>query len=90
MQTAQLPEGDVRAHAHHRSRSVNTPTPMAFGRRQKHPAPGEAIYRSGSLTASYLHLFFPSNAHAVASLFKNELVACTSLQGDSKESTHVY
>jgi len=90
MQTAQLPEGDVRAHAHHRSRCVNTPTPIAFGRRQKHPAPGEAIYRSGSLTASYLHLFFPSNAHAVASLFKNELVACTSLQGDSKESTHVY
>jgi len=90
MQTAQLPEGDVRAHAHHRSRCVNTPRPIAFGRRQKHPAPGEAIYRSGSLTASYLHLFFPSNAHAVARLFRNELVVCTTLQADSKESTHVF
>ena len=73
MQTAQLPEGEVRAHAHHRSRSFDTPTPIAFGRRQRHPAPGEAIYRCRSLTASYLHLFFPSNGQALARLFKNDL-----------------
>jgi cobyrinic acid a,c-diamide synthase len=70
MQTAPLPEGEVRAHAHHRSRSEQTPEPIAFGRRQRHPAPGEAIYRDGNLTATYLHLFFPSNPQAVAQLFK--------------------
>lgn len=70
MQTAPLPEGDVRAHAHHRSRSDNTPEPIAFGRRQRHPAPGEAIYREGSLTATYLHLFFPSNPQAISEIFK--------------------
>ena len=69
MQTAVLPEGDVRAHAHHRSRSESTPEPIAHGRRQRHPAPGEAIYRERGLTATYLHLFFPSNAEAVADIF---------------------
>ena len=59
MQAAPLPEGEVRAHAHHRSRSHDTPEPIAYGRRQRHPAPGEAIYRSRNLTATYLHLFFP-------------------------------
>ena len=70
MQTAPLPEGELRAHAHHRSRSDNTPEPIANGRRQRHPAPGEAIYRSGNLTATYLHLFFRSNPEAIAQLFK--------------------
>ena len=70
MQTAVLPEGDVRAHAHHRSRSESTPEPIGHGRRQRHPAPGEAIYRERGLTATYLHLFFPSNAEATAQLFK--------------------
>jgi cobyrinic acid a,c-diamide synthase len=70
MQTAALPEGDVRAHAHHRSRSEGTPTAISHGRRQRHPAPGEAIYRERNLTATYLHMFFPSNPEAVAKVFK--------------------
>ncbi|WP_053981239.1 cobyrinate a,c-diamide synthase [Marinagarivorans algicola] len=69
MQVAPLPEGDIRGHAHHRSRSAQTPVPIAHGVRQRHPAPGEAIYRERQLTASYLHLFFPSNAKAIADLF---------------------
>ena len=69
MQTALLPQGEIRGHAHHRSRSDNTPTPVAFGRRQRHPAPGEAIYQHKGLTASYLHLFFPSNLAATAKVF---------------------
>ncbi|WP_439134349.1 cobyrinate a,c-diamide synthase [Pseudomaricurvus sp.] len=71
MQTAVLPEGDVRGHAHHRSLSHQTPEPMSYGRRQRHPAPGEALYRQKGLTASYLHLFFPSNPVAVAALFNS-------------------
>ncbi|MDG9666995.1 cobyrinate a,c-diamide synthase [Hahella sp. CR1] len=70
MQTAPLPEGDVRAHAHHHSRSHGTLPPIAYGRRQRHPAPGEVIVRSKGLTATYLHLFFPSNPGAVANLFR--------------------
>ncbi|MFA7553304.1 MAG: cobyrinate a,c-diamide synthase [Spongiibacteraceae bacterium] len=74
MQTAVLPEGDVRAHAHHRVRSEGTIEPIAHGRRQRHPAPGEAIYRSKGLTASFLHLFFPSNPEAIAMIFNGEMI----------------
>lgn len=73
MQTAMLPEGEVRAHAHHRSRSSDTPNPIAYGKRQHHSAPGEAIYRQGGLTATYLHLFFASNPIAIARLFNPAL-----------------
>ena len=72
MQTALFPEGEVRAHAHHRSRSSDTPEPIAYGRRQRSQAKGEAIYRQKGLTATYLHLFFPSNPQAVAALFLAE------------------
>lgn len=72
MQTAPLLEGKVRAHAHHRSRSSNTPEPFGHGIRQKSSYPGEEVFRIGSLTATYLHLFFPSNTGAVAKLFSGE------------------
>jgi cobyrinic acid a,c-diamide synthase len=73
MQTAIFPEGEIRAHAHHRSRSFNMPEALSYGRRQRHPAPGEAIYRYNNLNASYLHLFFPSNPKAISCLFNPEL-----------------
>jgi cobyrinic acid a,c-diamide synthase len=73
MQTAIFPEGEVRAHAHHRSRSFNMPEALSHGRRQRHPAPGEAMYRHNNLNASYLHLFFPSNPETISRLFDPEL-----------------
>ena len=69
MQYAPLPQGEIRAHAHHRSRAENTLKPVSFGRRLRHPAPGEAIFQTDSLTASYLHFYFPSNPEAIAKLF---------------------
>ena len=68
MQIAPLPQGEFRAHAHHRTRCENTLTPIAFGRRQYHSARGEAIYQTDNVTASYLHLYFPSNPQAIAEL----------------------
>ena len=59
-------------HAHHRSRSFNMPEALSYGRRQRHPAPGEAVYRHNNLNASYLHLFFPSNPKAISRLFNPE------------------
>lgn len=72
MQSLPLPEGEIRGHAHHRSRSAETPEPITHGKRQRHPAPGEAIYQVGSLTASYLHMYFPSNPVAIAKLFRGK------------------
>jgi len=84
MQSAQLPEGEFRAHAHHRSRSHGTPEAFSFGKRQRHPAPGEEVYRVKRLTASYLHLFFPSNADALARMFtpSNSTTRNKASQGD--------
>jgi cobyrinic acid a,c-diamide synthase len=44
-------------------------TPWAHGERLYNTSPGEAIYREGKLTASYLHNYFPSNPQAAAGLF---------------------
>ncbi|WP_423824034.1 cobyrinate a,c-diamide synthase [Salinisphaera sp. SPP-AMP-43] len=78
MQTAPLPEGDIRAHAHHRSATDHGAVPIAHGRRQRHSAPGEAIVRDRGLTATYLHLFFGSNPAAIAQLFGAEAMASAS------------
>ena len=32
--------------------------------------PGEAVYQTGRLSASYLHAYFPSNPAAVAALLR--------------------
>jgi len=75
MQKALLPEGDIHGHAHHRSRAIMEIDAMGYGQRQRHPAPGEPIYRDKKLTASYLHLFFPSNPRLIADLFTGQLKA---------------
>ena len=75
MQKAMLPEGEIHGHAHHRSRAIMEVDAMGYGQRQRHPAPGEAIYRDKKLTASYLHLFFPSNPTLIADLFTGKLQA---------------
>ncbi len=72
MQTAPLPEGDFRGHAHHRTASDCELEPIAHGKRITHPSPGEPIYRYKSLTASYLHLYFSSNIPAIAKLFSKQ------------------
>ncbi|WP_250658845.1 cobyrinate a,c-diamide synthase [Alkalimarinus coralli] len=69
MQSAALPEGELRGHAHHRSKSEETLPAITFGKRIKHPAPGEPVVRSKGLTASYLHFYFPSNQAATIRLF---------------------
>jgi cobyrinic acid a,c-diamide synthase len=63
------PHGVLRGHTFHYS-SMETPLGPA-ARTVKHPsgADGEAVYRVGSLTASYFHAYFPSNPAAVAAMF---------------------
>jgi cobyrinic acid a,c-diamide synthase len=65
--------GQMRGHTFHYSR-LETPLPPAAWT-AKHPsgARGEAVYRVGSLTASYFHAFFASNPEAAASLLRGQL-----------------
>lgn len=69
LQSVVLPEGELRGHTFHYSRTETPLEPIARGTPRRHGSTGEAVYRSGRLTASYLHLYFPSNPQAAAGLF---------------------
>lgn len=68
MQEADLPEGRLRGHAFHYSKTETPLAPLCTTRRAD-GRPGEAIYRRERLTASYMHFYFPSNPAATARLF---------------------
>lgn len=62
-------QGPVRGHTFHYS-LLETPVPaQAYTVKTGNGAQGEAVYRIGSLTASYFHAYFPSNPPAIAALF---------------------
>ncbi|MDO8933227.1 MAG: cobyrinate a,c-diamide synthase [Rhodocyclaceae bacterium] len=67
MQVADLPEGRLQGHTFHYSGAETTLAPLAQAQTPD-GRPGEAIYRQGRLTASYVHFYFPSNPEAVARL----------------------
>jgi len=69
LQTAELPEGPIKGHTFHHSRVKTSLAPINHAQKQHSLAPGEAIYRDKRLTATYLHLYFPSNPSALISLF---------------------
>ena len=68
MQVAELPEGRLTGHTFHYSKS-DTPLQPLLRAQTPDGREGEAIYRRGRLTASYVHFYFPSNPAAVAGLF---------------------
>ena len=68
-QALPCPEGALRGHTFHYSRLETSLPPAATTLRHPGGTPGEAVYRHGSLHASYFHAYFPSNPEAVAALF---------------------
>ena len=68
VQVAELPEGRLRGHTFHYSRCETSLAPLVRATTPEGRG-GEAIYRCGSLTASYVHFYFPSNPLAIAWLF---------------------
>jgi cobyrinic acid a,c-diamide synthase len=68
-QEVELPEGKLRGHTFHYSELDTTLAPVAFGKYPTKKDRGEAVYRKGNLTASYIHLYFPSNPRAISGLF---------------------
>ena len=69
-QAFQIGDGQLRGHTFHYS---TCDTPLAPWRRTTRPAAaageGEAVYRQGSVGASYFHAWFPSEPALVAKLF---------------------
>ena len=71
-QEVALPEGALRGHTFHHSRLETLLAPLTRARCPNGRETAEAVYRRGRLTASYVHLYFPSNPTAAARLFLSE------------------
>jgi len=69
LQAIDLGAGALRGHTFHYSTLETSLEPVAHATPCRHGGRGEAIYRIGSLTASYVHVWFSSNPHASAALF---------------------
>ena len=67
MQHVDLPQGRLSGHTFHYSKT-DTPLLPWLSAQRPDGGEGEAIYRVGRITASYLHFWFPSNPAAVAAL----------------------
>jgi len=69
LQSIAWPEGELRGHSFHYS-TLDTPlAPIAQASNPNGGKTAEALYLQGSLRASYVHHYFPSNPAAVATLF---------------------
>jgi cobyrinic acid a,c-diamide synthase len=70
MHSIELPQGQIRGHSFHHCLIENAASPYQYTQPQyEADAKGEAVYRRKGLFASFLHMHFPSNPHASASLF---------------------
>ncbi len=69
LQSAALPGGTLRGHTFHYSRLATDLAPVATGVCPNRGNTAEGVYRQGSLLASYIHFYFPSDPAAAASLF---------------------
>ncbi|NHZ65454.1 cobyrinate a,c-diamide synthase [Massilia genomosp. 1] len=68
-QGLETPHGVLRGHTFHYSRLETALAPAVHTVKHPSGASGEAVYRAGSLTASYFHAYFPSCPAAAAALF---------------------
>ena len=59
----------LRGHTFHYSSAQAKLEPFTKATRKQGASEGEPVYRQENLTASYLHLYFPSSTVAAAGLF---------------------
>ena len=70
LQEVELPEGRLRGHTFHHSALESPLEPLTRGECPNYKRTAEAVYRRGRLTASYIHLYLPSDPAAAAALFR--------------------
>jgi len=70
LQEVELPEGRLRGHTFHHSTLESPLQPLARGECPNYKRTAEAVYRSGRLTASYIHFYLPSDPLAAAALLR--------------------
>ncbi|NII71794.1 cobyrinic acid a,c-diamide synthase [Dyella sp. SG562] len=69
MQSVELPEGTLRGHTFHYAHAEITQPPLVHASNPDGGPAKEAVYRRARLTASFVHLYFPSATEAALRLF---------------------
>lgn len=69
LQAVTLPEGQLRGHSFHYARADLALEPIAIACNPNQAPTREAVYRRQRLTASFVHVYFPSNPDAACRLF---------------------
>lgn len=72
MQTLDTCHGPLQGHTFHYSSLATPLEPLRLARHASTGAVGEALYRHGPISASYMHAYWPSNPRACAALFRGE------------------
>ncbi|MFP3605154.1 cobyrinate a,c-diamide synthase [Paraburkholderia sp. SIMBA_053] len=72
MQQIDSMHGAVTGHTFHYSKLGTPLSPLRSATRPQGDAPGEALYRVGSIVATYMHAYWPSNPAFTAALFNGE------------------
>ena len=68
LESIELAQGELRGHSYHHSSLHTALRPYGYARTQQGGV-GEALFRQGAVTASYIHFYLPSNPRAAAALF---------------------
>ncbi|MGH8215233.1 MAG: cobyrinate a,c-diamide synthase [Rhodanobacteraceae bacterium] len=69
LQEVVLPEGTLRGHTFHHARAEIAAAPAATATNPNGAPNRETVYREQRFTASFVHLYFPSNPEAAVRLF---------------------
>jgi cobyrinic acid a,c-diamide synthase len=72
MQQIESGYGVMTGHTFHYSKLTTPLTPVRTATRAQSDAPGEAVFRAGSIVATYMHAYWPSNPAFAAALFHGE------------------
>jgi cobyrinic acid a,c-diamide synthase len=72
MQQLDTLHGTMTGHAFHYSTMTTPLAPCGHAKRARADAPGEPVFRHGSIVATYMHGYWPSNPAFTAALFHGE------------------
>jgi len=72
MQQIDSLHGVMTGHTFHYSKVSTALVPLRSATRPQGDAPGEALYRAGSIVATYMHAYWPSNPAFAAALFNGQ------------------
>ncbi|MFM0503881.1 cobyrinate a,c-diamide synthase [Paraburkholderia caffeinilytica] len=72
MQQIDSLHGPMTGHTFHYSKLTTPLAPLRSATRPHSDVPGEAVFRAGSIVATYMHAYWPSNPALTAALFHGE------------------